>query len=228
MSAAKKKTAAKKAPAKKKAVTVLDVAKNLDKVVANTDSAMKDLRADMETNQNSIMEAINAIASGGKSTRAMDNPTHFNVDRIEAAEENLGQAVSLTDEDNTFIAGTKYDDVESPSFQNKMALEAFMNESVCVHIQEAMTDENVAMFDVGVNGKTVIFRYGETKIVPRYIVEGLARARPVHYGNERYRKSDGSDGVKNPASRGLRYPFTVEQDLNPRGGQWLREILSQQ
>ena len=220
--------AKKKAPAKKKAITAADVAKNLDKVVENTDVAISELKGQMESNQNSLMEAINAIASGGQSTRAIDNPVITNQDRIEADEQDLGQAVTLSDEDGTFIAGTKYDDVESPEFQSKMELEKFMKESVAVRIQESYNDENVSMFDISVNGRSAIFRYGETKIVPRYIVEGLARAKPIHYDNVNYRKADGSDSVRNNATRGLRYPFTVEQDLNPRGAQWLREILAQQ
>ena len=221
-----RKTATAKAKVKPQ-LTVEELASRLDRVIDSTNDSLDSVRSEIQASQQSIMEAINALASGGKSTRAIDNPVELPGSQVDAYNENLGEAIDLSDEDGTMIDGTKYGDVENPIFKEKMEYEAFMKEMVEVQIHDMQGDENVPLFDISVNGRACVFRFGEAKWVPRYIVEGLARARPIHYSNEAYRKQDGSESIRHPARRGLRYPFSVITDKNPRGNTWLRNILAQ-
>jgi len=118
-------------------------------------------------------------------------------------------------------------EVDSPAFSEKAALLAFYEEPVTITIHTTHNPQDEQVFAVGVNGKQQIFKRGETYTVARKFVEGLLRARPVHYANEEYRMEDGSQAVRNPSRTGLRYSFQVVRDENPVGPQWLAAIMSQ-
>lgn len=118
-------------------------------------------------------------------------------------------------------------DVENPAFSEKAALLAFYEEPVTITVHTTHDPNAEQIFQVGVNGKQKIFKRGETYTVARKFVEGLLRARPVHYANEEYRLDDGSQTVRNPSRTGLRYGFQVVKDDNPIGGQWLMAITAQ-
>lgn len=118
-------------------------------------------------------------------------------------------------------------DVENPAFNEKAALLAFYEEPVTITIHTTHDPQAEQFFAVGVNGKQQIFKRGETYTVARKFVEGLLRARPVHYSNEEYRMDDGSQAVRNPSRTGLRYGFQVVRDENPIGTAWLTAVMAQ-
>lgn len=118
-------------------------------------------------------------------------------------------------------------DVDNPAFDEKAAMLAFYEEPVSINIHTTHNPTAEQVFSVGVNGRQWIFKRGENYTVPRKVVEGLLRARPVHYANEEYRLEDGSQAVRNPSRTGLRYGFQVMRDENPLGGPWLTAIMAQ-
>jgi hypothetical protein len=64
--------------------------------------------------------------------------------------------------------------------------------------------------------------------VKRKFVEGLARAKKTSYGNTlRVDQQTGLQSYVWPSKTGLRYPFAVIEDKNPRGKTWLEAVLRQ-
>lgn len=118
-------------------------------------------------------------------------------------------------------------DVESPEFKAKMDYEKFMAERLTVMIHETNEEDADQHFSIGVNGRNYPFRRGETKQVPRYVVYGLCQCRPMRYKNHPYTDNEGNMAVRYDMSRGLRYPFSVVNDPNPRGPAWLARALAE-
>ncbi len=131
------------------------------------------------------------------------------------------------DTDDATLIDQGLHDVDSPQFKEKAEELKFMEEPVEVMIHQTSEKDADMVFDIQVNGRPQIFVRGQTYLVRRKFVEGLARAKPVHYVNEQYTQKDGTFGVRYPSRRGLRYPFTVTEDVNPKGKGWLKAILAQ-
>ena len=118
-------------------------------------------------------------------------------------------------------------DLDDPMVKQQFDYEQFMAMPVKVMIQTTNEEDAQDVFDISVNGRTVMFHRGETKTVPRYIVEGLARAKPSTFKNVEYTDEDQIRKVKWPSTSGLRHPFSVIQDQHPRGPDWLAHVLRQ-
>jgi len=152
---------------------------------------------------------------------------------MEPMESDLGEAPTI---EFTEAAGTGENadeiivaaaSVESTEFQEKAANLAFMEEEVTVQILDSPEKNAAPYFEIAVNGKSQIFHRNRQYTVKRYFVEGLARAKPINYTNEEYTTPDGIRSVRYPAHKGLRYPFAVVADSNPRGKSWLDHVLKQ-
>ena len=130
-------------------------------------------------------------------------------------------------EDDAVIEPANNQSVDAPGFKEKMELERFMREKVEIHILPTNEKDAEKIFQIAVNGKKYNFQRGQNYIVPRFIVEGLLHAKPVTYGNELARRGNGDLYYKYPTSTGLRYPFSVIQDANPKGSEWIRKMMGQ-
>lgn len=184
-----------------------ELAGKLDRVVDSTNAAI-----------DRIGEQLSRLAD------AIHNPvtrTHA----LEAAEQDMGPSDALEFSNDGTLEKPRLMDVQAPEFKEKAANLAFANEMVEVEIAEVSDRDAAKIFDVAVNGKSMVFERGRRYRVPRYIVEGLARARPVHYENQEYVDYEGVRKVRNPSRRGLRYPFSVVQDSD-RGKAWLKNLLA--
>ena len=121
-------------------------------------------------------------------------------------------------------------DANDPAFQEKMAMLEFMSEPVTICLASPAEEQADPRCEVAVNGESAVFIRNEEieYTVPRYIVEGLARAKPHTFGNEEYiDPKDGVMKVRHPVRMGVRYPFQVRRDDNPRGPAWLAGVLSE-
>lgn len=116
--------------------------------------------------------------------------------------------------------------VDGPSLGDYAAELAFNEEYVEVTVHET-TDKNAAMLvDVYCNGVPQRFIRGQTQRVKRKFVEVLARAKQTRIKTEVEMR--GNDPVnKIVRTTGLRYPFRVDNDRNPKGQDWLKRILMQ-
>lgn len=117
--------------------------------------------------------------------------------------------------------------VDQPENIAKNDLLAFMNEPVEVEIQTTMDNTRAKAFEISVNGAKEVFVVGETKVVKRMFVEGLARAKRSDYENEEYMDDKMRRGYRWPQLNTQRYAFSVTQDNNPRGREWLNGVLRQ-
>ena len=104
---------------------------------------------------------------------------------------------------------------------------AFMNEMITVDILPSHSENDDEYFVVEVNERKVVFHRGDRQTVPRWAIEGLARAKPAGYGNVEYYKPDGTRDIKWPKRVGERYPFAVFHDPNPDGPRWLQQVRAQ-
>lgn len=188
-------------------LTIKEVAGRLDRVVDSTNDAMEVLK---EQNK-SILSML-----------AKNNPVTI-TPSMDATGQDLGEVPDIGD--SPIVTGIF--DINSPEFQEKESIERFMREKVKIRIHESNNDLEVDTFFASVNNKPVLFRFGETKVVPRYIVETLARAKPITYSNTERVNRDNVKYVENKGRCGLRYPFEVIEDTSV-GRSWLNRVLAQQ
>lgn len=181
----------------------------LDKVVESTNGALEDVHGKLDK----LLEFISKKPGSS-----------------EPMEQSPGKGGDLAFDEqakDATIMESRLQDVDSPEFKSKAAMLAFNEEPVTVMIHETSERDAQQMFDVSVNNLTVVFKRGETKTVRRKFVEQLARAKPVHYENQEYQRINGDVGVNYVAHRGLRFPFSVIEDRNPKGAAWIKAVLAQ-
>lgn len=190
-----------------------DLTKKLDAVVDSTNAVVGDLQSSVSAIDVKMEAILNAI----------NNPVAIRK-HTEADEQELG---ATSDIDGNEIESSRFSDVDLPEFNEKAKMLSFMNEKVTVVIHETSDKNADGVFDISVNGRPKTFVRGHEFTVKRIYVEGLARAKPVHYDNKEYVDGDGVRKVRNPSRKGLRYPFAVVEDSNPVGRRWLKMVLAQ-
>lgn len=108
------------------------------------------------------------------------------------------------------------------------AMMAFMAEKIGVRIGTSTDPNAEQIFEIIINGQTFLFRRGETKTVPRYVVDRLARLKETGYvAREVFDKEGVRSYVYDPSSA-LKYDFAVTRDDNPLGQSWLPHVLAEQ
>jgi len=175
-----------------------------------------------KTSLSEILAAINGMS-------ARDRPTqmHNRLD-TEAIAEASGVLQDLDARSDVLVESVKgLVSVDSPEFKAKADMLKFMEEEVTVFIHDTADVNADQNFMIAVNGRSVVFRRNEKRRVKRYIVEGLARAKPRQYMNQEHTLDDGRRAYKYPMRSGLRYGFTVVEDANPRGEAWLERLLQE-
>lgn len=115
----------------------------------------------------------------------------------------------------------------SPAPQDKVELEAFMNEVLTIMVMESADENDAALVDVAVNGRRQYIRRGVEQEVRRKYVATLARAKRSDYDQVTLDPRDGEAVNRLRHRRGLRYPFQVIRDPNPVGSAWLRSVLAE-
>lgn len=210
-------------PERDVAAEVDNLNQKLDKVVDSTNQALaesseqtQDAIADLKT---SLAKEIALALQGFQGARPeVESDAHLPA----------GGVVDDKMLDDNVIESTGNHDLNSPEFKTKMEIEAFMKEpcTVLVHQLGGVGDRSDPYVVVSVEGHKVRFELNQEKIVPRYIVECLARAKPVNYGNEEYVRNDGVRAYRWPTTISTRYPFSVISD-SPCGNAWLQRVLRQ-
>lgn len=215
------KTTTKAKPAIDSKVKAID--EKIESVAEQANQAMDELDKKIDFKFDSIQKSIEMLAA----SMAKNNPVDLGK-KFEPMEQDFGTEDPIEfSEDNIILPRNGLKDVDSVEFKAKEAATAFYNEPVTVQIHETNEKFPQRIFNIMVNGKVETFVQGETKTVKRMFVEGLARAKPVHFGNEEYVDWDGTRKVRHPTSRGLRHPFSVVHDPNRNGAAWLKAVLAQ-
>jgi hypothetical protein len=191
-----------------KRLSANDVAERLDRVVDSTNDALS-----------AISAQLSAL------TQAMNRPAASPRNEFDAAAQ-FGTQESVAEfGDDGVLARPRLEDVNSPEFKAKADQMAFMNEMVTIHVHETSERDADQSFMVSVNGRSVVLQRGNQYTVPRFILEVLSRARPVHYTNQEYIGDDGVRRVRYPSRAGLRYPFSVVTDSD-RGKAYTKRLLA--
>ena len=176
----------------------------------------------------SLVETVGQLASVIiDASKAKDNPVISN-NYLESQEQDLGAEGAASfgeNSDDSVIERPSENETENFTSEKHRDI-AFNGEILTVQIHETSDKDADQVFEIIVNGQSEIFRRGETKRVRRIFVEGLARAKPINYGNEEYMGSDGMKHVRYPTHKGLRYPFALVNPT-PRDSAWLQSILAQ-
>lgn len=119
------------------------------------------------------------------------------------------------------------DVVDKPMPKDALKLEAFMNEMVTIVVNPPNDADEPMLVQAAVNGVNQFIPRGEAIAVKRKYVEVLARAKRTDFGQNLDERlgEQGFNQVRTMHS--LRYPFSVIQDTNPRGGAWLTGVLAE-
>ena len=172
-------------------------------------------------------EPVAAVPTG---TAAKDAPAIIN-QHFEAAEQFIGgrgtaEFASIDIPGQQELEQPLEGDVNSQAFAEKMANLQFNEEKLTVDIHTTTDKDADKIFEIAVNGRPFVFQRGKQYTVPRYVVEGLARAKPVGYRSEEYLDAQGLRQMRYPTERGVRYPFSIV-NATARDNAWLQHVLAQ-
>lgn len=114
-------------------------------------------------------------------------------------------------------------------FNEKAALLAFMEEPVRIFLYEGNGQNDEKSVHLQNNGENVLpgnplLRRGMEHTIKRKFVEQLATMRPISYSQPHKGSGNDLENVFRPHVS-VKYPFSVRHDANPRGPEWLKNIL---
>jgi hypothetical protein len=141
---------------------------------------------------------------------------------IDATSAAQGKSFMLSEiHDHRMVEG-----VEGENLTEAVALEAFMNERVLIHVYTDGTSGSLEVITPTVNGVNQPIIRGRDQYVKRKYVEVLARSKVVTYRQEVADQSRPENIQMTPLSN-MTAPFVVREDKNPKGRAWLENILAQ-
>lgn len=117
--------------------------------------------------------------------------------------------------------------VDGPKMETKAAELAFGEEPVEVMVATTTDKNSERMPCVSVNGVNQYFVRGQRMVVKRKFIEGLARAKKTTLQTIPTQDQDGSDTMAIVPDTGIKYPFAVTRDDNPKGRAWLEKVLAE-
>lgn len=115
--------------------------------------------------------------------------------------------------------------VSENDFANTAELEAFMNEKIKIVVHESQIEGALEIITPTVNQLNQPIVRGVASWVKRKYVEALARGRDTKLDQimDPYQK----ERIKNVQKSILSYPFSVIEDRNPNGREWLKSIAAE-
>ena len=150
---------------------------------------------------------------------------------LEAAEQVIGQRHTRqfleTDDAKPSLTPQAVEPVGRPVDKDWADQMKFMEEVIEVTVHTSSEKFAEPVVEVFCNGIPQRFARGNRQAVKRKYVEVLARAKQTNYGNQQIVQENGEETYTYPASTALRYPFTVNNDPNPRGIDWLKSVLAE-
>jgi hypothetical protein len=107
-----------------------------------------------------------------------------------------------------------------------LELEKFMNEPVTIRVHDDSAEGSLPVICPNVNGinQPIIRNHDQT--IKRKYVEALARCRTTVYDQAVPNPAEPAN-IQMVAKTMLSYNFQVVEDKNPRGRDWLKNILAQ-
>lgn len=148
---------------------------------------------------------------------------------VDTAEDKVGQdfprEMSSTGPAADSLQVARQEIVDRPVDNEQMQMLAFFNEPVTVRMATSTDKQAEQVFELNINGRLELFRRGETKTVPRYFVDRLARLKETTFTQREVVNSEGIKQMVYDPHTGLKYDFAVVRDNHPRGADWLNHTL---
>lgn len=162
----------------------------------------------------------------GIPNKAKDNPV-FKTVGPETSEMPIGRTERTAPTKDNPVGDVRLIDVaERMPDQEKLANLAFQAEMVTIRIATS-TDKNAEqVFELNLGGKPFFFRRGETKTVPRYVVDHMARMKTTSYIDQEVFNAEGIKQIVHVPHTALKYDFAMVRDDNPMGEAWLKATLA--
>jgi hypothetical protein len=160
-----------------------------------------------------------AIKPKAQKTRRVNNPINTHSVDLGASKD---VAIPLAGGARLLKPGVEV--IDGPRALKKADEVAFMNETIEIVISESDNPNAENPVPVSVNGRGGFIFRGEQTLVRRCYVERLARAKTDNF-KQNLNEVDPEKFNILKMMRGLKYPFTVTQDKNPRGRDWLIKVL---
>ena len=104
---------------------------------------------------------------------------------------------------------------------------AFLEEKVDVMVHESTDPNAEPIVHTAVNGINQFFPRGAVVTCKRKFVEVLARSKVTTFQTKVVHE-DGNVYNRMHKQTGLRYPFSIVRDENPKGATWLKSVLAAQ
>lgn len=188
---------------------------------AETDEKIDALTESVSGVGSKLDQILSAMQAPGAISRA-----RVDVRELGGTDSEDGAVTAETDPfgDTILVRPTPNVDPDHPRAKEHLEYEQFLNEPVTIVVLEGSEPSDDPIVELGVNGKRVVIMRGQKTTVPRKYVEQLMRMRTTSYRNEEFVRNDGVRDVRWPSRTGLRYPFQVISDPNPRGAEWLQKI----
>lgn len=117
--------------------------------------------------------------------------------------------------------------IEGPAAMSRANELAFNEELVKIVVHDSTNPNEENPVQVASSGRRVFIWRGQETLVRRKYVERLARAKITAVGQKRAVDAEGNNSYSYPKTSALKYPFSVVEDINPKGRDWLRKILSE-
>lgn len=117
--------------------------------------------------------------------------------------------------------------VDTPNWENKAKMLAFMEETVEIIISDSDRDNAEQVIQLNVNGINQFLFRGIPCRIKRKFVEVLARARPEAISTPEFIDVTGNRATKILKTMGLKYPFRVLTDSQD-GHRWVESLLREQ
>lgn len=166
-----------------------------------------------------------------------DTPKRRTPARRAPKREFVAESAETAKEDPTLIptegdiSGTlrgKIETVDGPDAMGRADELAFMEEFVTIMVHPSTDPNAVPLPFTSVNGRPQYFQRGQPQRVRRKYVEILARAKKTTYTQTtEHDPRTGNVYQKMNPHTALEYPFSVVEDPNPKGVDWLRHILAE-
>lgn len=134
-------------------------------------------------------------------------------------------AVILTD-GTLDTGGAKIEPVEPRGLNDDYMDElAFMEEDIVINIQESPDENADNPVMVGVNGVFKAIYRGQDTIIKRKFVDALI-VKMTRISTPEFINAAGERARKIDQRQALRYPFTLVEDKNPKGIEWMRRRMA--
>jgi hypothetical protein len=156
---------------------------------------------------------------------AKDTPV-LTTNIIEASEQPLGHTVRVPTKDSQVGEPKLVAVAERMPDPEKLANLSFMNEKVTIRVGTSSDPNAEQVFELNIGGRLEFFRRGETKTLPRYYVDHMARMKVTSYSQREVLNEEGVKQVLNVPHTALKYDFAMVSDANPMGADWLKATLA--